>query len=188
MDQTETLFDVLYKRRSIRNYVADKPVEREKIELLLKAAMAAPSACNLQPWEFIVVDEPVGLGRLKECIDGGNGRHYNAPAAFVVCGNKSYIPWESDGSADCCAAIENMLLAVTVLELGAVWIGAIDGDAIKKLLDIPEHVAVISVVLFGYPAEQKRPRTQYTEEAVYWQKYDPSREHAERTTELRFLD
>jgi nitroreductase len=149
--------------------------------------MSAPSACNLQPWEFIVVNEKEGLDKLKDCIDINNGRKYNAPAAFVVCGNTSYIPWESDGEMDCSAAIENMLLAATAMGLGAVWIGAVDGDAIRNLLGIPDHVAVNSVVLFGYPAEHKAPRTQYTEEAVYWQKYDPQREHLPRSTNLRFL-
>lgn len=187
MDQAQVLFDVMNNRRSIRSYAEGKPVEREKIIQMLKAAMAAPSACNLQPWEFIVVDEAEGVSRLKECIDSGNGRYYNAPAAFVVCGNTSYIPWESKGEMDCSAAIENMLLAATALGLGAVWIGAIDGEAVRNLLDIPAHVAVNSIVLFGYPAEQKPPRTQYTEEAVYWQKYDSNREHPQRTTDLKFL-
>lgn len=187
MDQVQNLFDVMYSRRSVRRYVQDKPVEQDKIIMLLKAAMSAPSACNLQPWEFIVVNEEAGLNRLKDCIDGQNGRYYNAPAAFVVCGNTSYIPWEDTGVMDCCAAIENILLAATAMGLGTVWIGAVDGDAVRKLLDIPAHVAVISVVFFGYPDEQKTPRTQYTEEAVYWQKYDPKREHPDRTTALKFL-
>jgi nitroreductase len=187
MDQVQNLFDVMYARRSIRSYAEGRPVEREKIGMMLKAAMAAPSACNLQPWEFIVVDEPESANELKGCIDENNGRHYNAPAAFIVCGNTRYIPWESNGEMDCAAAIENMLLAAQALGLGAVWIGAIDTAEIKKRFDIPEHVAVNSVVLFGYPAGNKPPRTQYTEEAVYWQKYDPNREHPERTTALRFL-
>jgi nitroreductase len=187
MGQVQSLFDVMYNRRSIRRYVEDKIVEHDKIIMLLKAAMAAPSACNLQPWEFIVVNEKDGLDKLKDCIDSKNGRNYNASAAFVVCGNTSYLPWEGTGEMDCSAAIENILLAATALELGAVWIGAVDGDAIRSILDIPAHVAVISVVFFGYPAEQKPPRTQYTEEAVYWQKYDPQREHLPRTTDLRFL-
>lgn len=186
-DQAQIIFDLMYSRRSIRVYREDKPVEREKIGLLLKAAMAAPSACNLQPWEFIVVDEKEGAARLKDCIGAGNGRYYNAPAALVVCGNTSYIPWEDTGVMDCSAAIENILLAASALGLGAVWIGDIDRGAISSLLEIPAHVAVQSIVLFGYPAEQKPPRTQYTEEAVYWQKYDPQREHPERTTALRFL-
>ncbi len=187
MDQVQNLFDVMYNRRSVRKYVDDKAVEHDKIIMLLKAAMSAPSACNLQPWEFIVVNEEEGLNRLKDCIDSESGRNYNAPAAFVVCGNTSYLPWEGTGAMDCSAAIENILLAATALGLGAVWIGAFDGDAIRSLLDIPDHVAVISVVFFGYPDEQKPPRTQYNEEAVYWQKYDPQREHPSRTTDLRFL-
>ena len=187
MDQTQTLMDILYKRRSIRVYDADRQVEREKITTLLQAAMAAPSACNLQPWEFIVVTSAQGVMRLKECIGENDGRHYNAPAAFVVCANTRYIPWESNGEMDTSAAIENMLLAAVVLGLGAVWIGDIDRDKIRSLLDIPGHVSVNSVVLLGYPAQEKAPRTQYNEEAVYFDKYDPNREHRERTTAMRFL-
>ena len=187
MDQMQNLFDIMLKRRSIRRYVQDKPVEKEKIIMLLNAAMSAPSACNLQPWEFIVVTEEDRLNQLKDCIDSENGRYYNAPAAFVVCSNTSYIPWEGNGEMDCSAAIENILLAAAAMELGTVWIGAVDGDEVRKLFDIPEHVAVISVVFFGYPAEEKAPRTQFTEEAVYWEKYDSKREHPERTTDLKFL-
>ena len=187
MDSFQNLMDLLYKRRSVRVYDAARPVERDKITLLLQAAMAAPSACNLQPWEFIVVDEPEGVTGLKECIDGDNGRSYNAPAAFVVCANTSYIPWDGDGSADCSAAVENILLTAAAMELGAVWIGAFDSGAVRRRLCIPEHVLLHAIVLFGYPAEQKQPRTQYTEEAVYWQRYDPDREHPKRTTALRFL-
>ncbi len=187
MDTVQNLFDILYNRRSVRKYEADRPVEREVVKRLLEAAMSAPSACNLQPWEFIVVDEKVGMERLKACIGSGNGRSYNAPAAFVVCGNTRHIPWEGTGILDCGAAIENILLAVTAMGLGAVWIGDYDEDAVRGLLDIPEHVRVNSIVLFGYPAEHKEPRTQFTEEAVYWQKYDPGREHPKRSIDLRFL-
>jgi nitroreductase len=187
MDQLQTLLEVMYKRRSVRRYEEGRAVEPEKIRVLLDAAMSAPSACNLQPWEFVVVTGKDGMDKLRSCIDENNGRHYNAPAAFVVCANTSYIPWKGDGGADCAAAIENMLLAVAALGLGAVWIGAFDGGAVRKLLDIPEHVAVNGIVMFGYPAEQKAPRTQYSEEAVYWGTYDPKREHPSRSTDLRFL-
>ena len=186
MDQLQALMDILYMRRSIRVYDAERTVEREKIITMLQAAMAAPSACNLQPWEFIVIDAPQRMKQLKECIGENNGRYYNAPAALVVCANTSYIPWESNGEMDTSAAIENMLLAAAVLGLGAVWIGDIDRDKIRELLDIPAHVSVNSAVLFGYPAETKAPRTQYSEEAVYWDRYDPKREHPQRTTALRF--
>ncbi len=186
MDQLQTLMDILLQRRSIRVYDAKRPVEREKMDIMLQAAMAAPSACNLQPWEFIVIDRPERLKQLKACIGEGNGRHYNAPAAFVVCANTSYIPWGGNAEADTSAAIENMLLAATALGLGTVWLGDIDRDKIRALLDIPDHVSVNNVVLFGYPAEAKASRTQYNEEAIYWDKYDPKREHKERTIALRF--
>ncbi len=187
MDTLQTLMDILYKRRSTRVYDAQKPVEPEKIKTLLEAAMAAPSACNLQPWEFIIINNnPEGIKSLKECIGVQNGRYYNAPSAFVVCANTSYIPWESSAVEDTSAAIENMMLAAAVMGLGTVWIGDIEREKIRSILDIPAHVAVNSVVLFGYPAESKAPRTQYNEEAVYFDKYDPQREHPERTIALRF--
>ena len=187
MDKVENLFEVMYNRRSIRCYQEDKMVEHEKIIMLLRAAMAAPSACNLQPWEFIVVNEKDRVNKLKESIDGSNGRYYNAPAAFIVCGNTSYLPWEGNGELDCSAAIENILLAATVMGLGTVWIGAFDEESVRKNFAIPNHVAVNGIVLFGYPAEQKKPRTQYTEEAIYWNTYDMQREHLERSTDMRFL-
>lgn len=182
MNQREAnLFDVLYARRSIRRYEAGREVEREKIEKLLRAAMAAPSACNLQPWEFIVV---TGWGDVK-ALSGCLGRwRYDAPAAMVVCGNTSYIPWENDaGFIDCSAAIENMLLAATAMGLGSVWIGDYDAEALRRRYEISAHVVPMGVVYFGYPAEEKPPRTQYNEEAVYWGKYDPARPHAPRTIE-----
>lgn len=186
MDQLQTLMDILLKRRSTRVYDAQKPVERAKIKTLLEAAMAAPSACNLQPWEFIIVDSSDRVAQLKQCIGENNGRYYNAPAAIVVCANTSYIPWKSDGEMDTSAAIENILLAATVMGLGTVWIGDIDREKIRGLMNIPDHVSVNSVVLLGYPAEQKVPRTQYNEEAVYWDVYDPARAHKERDISLRF--
>ena len=177
------VFDALYARRSIRNYLEDSEVEREKIVRLLKAGMAAPSACNIQPWEFIVVTEKARVGLIKESI--AKWGNYNAPVVIVVCGYPDFIPWEGDdGVIDCSAAIENMLIAATAMELGSVWIGGFDRSSIRDLLDIPDSVVPIGVVYLGYPAEQKEPRTQYLEEAVYWQKYDPEREHQRRPGSL----
>ena len=147
--------DAMRSRRSIRVY-RDQPVERAHIQVLLEAAMAAPSACNTQPWAFIVVDEPDGMDSLRQCIGASNGRTYNAPAAIVVCENTRYVPWETHGcNPDCAAAIENMLLAVTELGLGAVWIGDFDPEKTAAQLKMPEHVRTAGIVLFGHPAEEK---------------------------------
>lgn len=181
------VFDAILGRRSIRTYLDDREVEHEKILKLLKAGMAAPSACNIQPWEFIVITEKDIVDKIKKSTaEYGN---YNAPVVIVVCGYSEFIPWEGDeGEADCCAAIENMLIAATAMELGSVWIGGFNPSSIRKLLDIPEHVLPVGVVYFGYPAEQKEPRTQYIEEAVYWQKYDPEREHRPRPGNLIYKE
>ena len=176
---SQTVMEAILARRSIRNYIENKPVEREKIRVLLQAAMAAPSACNLQPWEFVVVDDPAELKELKAHIHGGQN---NAPMAMVVCARTAYVPWEGNGwQIDCAAAIENMMLAAVEMGLGSLWIGDFNRRSVCEYLYIPEGVAPVSVVYFGYPAETKRPVTRYKEEAVYWGKYDPDRPHAQRT-------
>ena len=175
MDLNEKqVFDAIFSRRSIRVYQPSREVEREVIIKLLQAAMAAPSACNIQPWEFIVLQGEKALGQVKSLLrEHGN---YDPPLVMVVCGYPDDIPWEGDtGRADCCAAIQNMLLAATAMGLGSVWIGGFDSDALRQALDIPSQVVPQAVVYFGYPAESKEPRTKYLEEAVYWGKYDPSR-------------
>lgn len=178
MDSQPVLSSIL-ARRSIREYVDNKPVEREKVEVLLQAAMAAPSACNLQPWEFIVINDPSEMTALKKFIRGGQ---FNAPMAMIVCARTGYVPWKGNGwQIDCAAAIENMMLAAVEMGLGSLWIGDYNQKDVREFLNIPEGVEPVNIVYFGYPAEHKKPVTRYKEEAVYWGKYDPAREHAPRT-------
>ena len=178
-DKEKYVFETIYARRSVRSYIEGKPVEKEKIIKLLEAAMAAPSACNIQPWEFIVITEQNMIDKLKGAIFQGN---YNTSLIVVVCGYPKFIPWENDiGTVDCAAAIENMLLAATAMDLGGVWIGGFNIDTVKSLLSIPKDVYPVGIVYLGYPAENPEPRTQYTEQAIYWEKYDTNREHVKRT-------
>ena len=180
------VFDAIYGRRSIRTYIEDKDVEQEKIVKLLKAGMAAPSACNIQPWEFIVVTDRDTVRQIKQSIERFGD--YNAPMVMVVCSYPEFIPWEGDdGVRDCSAAIENMLIAATAMDLGTVWIGGFDPVLIRRILDIPSHVVPMGVIYVGYPAEHQEPRTQYLEDAVYWQKYDPERKHQPRPGNLLTL-
>jgi nitroreductase len=178
-DKEKVVFETIFARRSIRQFIDGKPVEKEKVIKLLEMAMAAPSACNIQPWEFIVISDQEKIKEIKGIIFQGN---YNTPLIIVVCGNPKFIPWENDiGITDCAAAIENMLLAATAMDLGSVWIGGFNPDDVKKLLSIPENVHPVGIVYFGYPAKNPEPRTQYTEQAVFWGKYDPDREQLKRT-------
>ena len=102
--------ETIFRPRSIRRFTSE-PVKHEMLIILLKAAMAAPTACNSQPWEFIVVTEPEVLAHIREKFIFAR---YNAPAAIVVCGNIG-IANNSAGRdhwvQDCSAATENILLA-----------------------------------------------------------------------------
>lgn len=179
MDVIETI----YKRRSIRNYL-DKKVEKDIIITLLKAATAAPTAANCQPWEFIVVDEVEKLSQLKDKLVFAR---YNAPVAIVVCGN-SKLSFKGPGHEmwvqDCSAAIENILIAATSIGLGSVWIGIYPIESnikpVKEILNIPKYVTPLGIIYIGYPAEEKEARTRFNEKRVYWQEYDPDRKHREK--------
>jgi len=174
------VIETIYQRRSIRKYL-DKKVERDKIITLLKAATAAPTAANCQPWEFIVIDEEEKLTELREKLIFAR---YKAPAAIVVCGNMKLAfkgPSQEFWVQDCSAAIENILIAATSIGLGTVWIGIYPLEnnirPLKKILNIPEYVTPLGIVYVGYPAEEKEARTRFDEKRVYWQEYDPNRKH-----------
>jgi nitroreductase len=168
------MIDTIYARRSIRKY-QERPVEREKLETLLKAAMAAPSARNGKPWEFVVVTEPEGMAKVRSAMVFGG---YNAPAAIIVCANTSLIKKPlSQGFwvQDCSAATENILLAAVELSLGTVWLGVhpiqIFSSQISRILSLPKMVKPLNVIYVGYPAEEKPPRTQYDTARVHWEVY-----------------
>lgn len=175
------VYDSILARRSIRSFL-DKPVAHDKIDRMLKAAMAAPSACNLQPWTFIVIDEPEALAKLKETTEQGK---YNAPLAIVICGTNSHIPWGGQSwMQDCGAAAQNMMLAANELGLASVWIGGFDHAALAQAVNLPDDVSPMCVIEFGYPAYEREPLTWYTEEAVHWQQYDRNKKRTMRTMQM----
>lgn len=159
----------------------DNPVDRDMIVTLLKAATAAPTAVNCQPWEFIVADESEKLSQIKNKLQFAR---YNAPAAIIVCGNMKLARKGIEQEfwiQDCSAAVQNILIAATSLGLGSVWIGIypIIGriKALREIFNIPEHVVPLNIVYIGYPAEERESRTRYDEKRVYWQEYEPKRKH-----------
>jgi nitroreductase len=169
-----TILETIFKRRSIRQYL-DRPVERELLVDLLRAAMAAPSAVNKQPWEFVVVTQKERMAELQGVLPYGQ---YNAPVAIVVCGVPGKAQNEPTGSywvQDCSAATENLLVAAAGLGLGSVWTGVYPVAArmldVRRVLGLPEGVIPLGVILVGYPAEDKPARTQYREERVHWERY-----------------
>lgn len=121
MNQKE-IFDNIMSRTSVRSFL-DQPVESEKVEMLLHAAMAAPSACNKQPWHFAVIDDRKLLDQIPHFSPYASMAK-EAPLAIVVCGdlNKTLDGTEQEfWIQDCSAATENLLLMANALDLGAVW-------------------------------------------------------------------
>ncbi|MCX6035911.1 MAG: nitroreductase family protein [Chloroflexi bacterium] len=173
--------ETIFRRRSIRKYT-DQPVELEKLESLLQAAMAAPSAMNCKPWEFVVVTDPDKLAQFRKRLIFGNR---NAPAAIVVCGNPSLsanpaarLFWVQD----CSIAAENILIAAASLGLGTVWVGVhpVAGfvRVVREIAGLPKHVTPLGLLYVGYPAEEKPARTQYDEKRVHWQGYKKNKRQA----------
>lgn len=168
------MIETIYARRSIRKFQG-RPVEKEKLETLLKAAMAAPSAMNSRPWEFIVLTQPEKMTEIRSVMMFGK---YNAPAAIIVCGNTSFIRRPVVNSfwvQDCSAATENILLAAVELGLGTVWLGVHPihnfSKRIAKVLRLPATVKPLNVIYVGYPDEEKPPRTQFDPERIHWEVY-----------------
>jgi nitroreductase len=157
--------DDLFARRSIRAFTAE-PVDPARVEMILKAAMAAPSASNRKPWHFIVVTD----ARVRTALAKAHPHAAmvaEAPLALVPCGEPSLsVPDRQDyWIQDLAAAAENILLAATGLGLGSVWCGVYPVpervEAVRRVLGIPEQVIPFALIAVGHPAEHKEPRTQY---------------------------
>jgi len=168
--------EFIFNRRSIRKFT-DQPIPEVELTRLLQAAMAAPSAMNAQPWEFVVVTDPAVL---KELYTSTLFSRHKAAAVIAVCGRSRTEKTRSDGQfwvQDCSAASENILLAATALGLGSVWVGVypvtLFTTRVSQILNLPKNVIPLGMVYLGYPAEKKEPRTQYDETRVHWQTFEP---------------
>jgi nitroreductase len=175
--------DFILKRRSIRRFEA-RPVEEEKITALLRAGMAAPSAVNSQPWEFVVVTEEPVLKKLRTVMEYGK---MIAPLVIAPLGSPKVAAnpaGETYWVQDCVAAIENILIAAANIDLGAVWVGVYPRErkmaAVREILNIPADVYPLCLLHIGYPAEQKPATSKYKAERVHWQKYESTRRYDQK--------
>lgn len=165
------MMEAIFHRTSIRRY-KEQAVEPEKVEQLLRAAMAAPSACNQQPWEFYVVTNREKLIALSECSPYAKPIR-EASVGIVVCCQADCMAPEY-AQIDCSAAIENLLLEADSMGLGAVWLGIAPleerMEAAGKVLDIPENLYVFSFVACGYPAEERKQQDRFDELRIHYVK------------------
>lgn len=160
----KTLDQLINERRSIRKYT-EKPVEREKLNLVIEAARLAPSACNAQPWRFVVVDEAELKARLISEGLGGvvvpNSWAKTAPAVIVACSDLELVTHKLAERVqgveyhliDMGIALEHIALKAVELGLGTCYIGWFNAKAIKKLLKLPQNWKAECLLTIGYPAD-----------------------------------
>ena len=172
----QAVINNILTRTSIRKF-KQQPVEQEKVETLLRAAMAAPTAVNKQPWHFVVVTDKEVLNQLA-----GQGRRgdmlRHAPLAVVVCGDmtktvegKGQEFWIQDTSA----ATENLLLAAHSLGLGAVWTAQWPMDErykqTQQVLAMPETIVPLCTIIIGYPDESPAPKDKWKPTNISYNTY-----------------
>lgn len=171
------LFEAIRTRRSIREF-KEEEVKDEDLRKIIEAAIWAPSAGNLNPWEFIVVREKE---RKREIANAAFGQDFisEAPVVVVVCANvrRTSSVYGERGKKlyciqDCAAATQNLLLAAHGLGYGACWVGAFDDKEVSEILKLPSHVIPLAIVPIGKPKYfPTAPRRRSLEEVLHYETY-----------------
>lgn len=164
-------YQTILSRTSVRAYT-DQKVEKTKIEKLLRAAMAAPTAVNKQPWHFVVIEDKHVLEQIAEEIPTAK-MAARAPLAITICGDmEKALDGEGRGFwvQDASAATENLLLAAHAMGLGAVWTSVYPikdkVEATRALLKLPETIVPLGTIVIGYPKEKPLPKDKWKPENV----------------------
>ena len=160
--------DAILTRRSIRHF-SSKAVPEEEIQVLLKAAMYAPSGGNAQPWHFVVIDERAVLDEVPKFHDSSSFI-LEVPLAILICADEE-LAKPGRWLLDCSAAAENMLLAAHARGLGACWIGiqpvAERIEGITRLMELPPKVYPVCLIAIGYPTETRHQPERFRPERIH---------------------
>ena len=167
--QTRTLI-------SVRSFT-EQIVEQEKIEVLLRAAMSAPTAVNSQPWNFTVITQTEILKTLSDSLPYAK-MAAKAPLAIIASGNMDKT-LKGDAAdywiQDVSAAIENLLLAAHGLGLGAVWTGLYPinerVETVRNILGMPDNIVPLALIPIGYPDTDPIPKDKWNTNNIHWNKW-----------------
>ena len=177
------MLELIISRQSDRKY-SDKPIEKEKLERIVEAGRMSPSACNAQPWKFIVVNEPVLLGKIAEAASakliGMNIFVGQAPVLIIIVREKPNMSSRAGGTIknkdysliDIGLAAENICIQAKAEGLGSCLIGWFDEKMVRKLLGIPRSKRVELIITLGYTLNDSREKKRKpAEETVSYNKY-----------------
>lgn len=148
------VLEAIQTRKSVRHFL-DKPIEDNKLQLVLGAGRLAPSASNRQEWRFVIVRDPETRQRL---VDAARGQQFvgEAPVIIVACAatDDHIMPCGLPCfSIDVAIALDHITLAAVDQGLGTCWIGAFNQDQVKQILGIPDEMCVVELMPIGYPAD-----------------------------------
>ena len=153
--------DLAQKRYSVRKF-SDKPIEKDKLELVLNAGQLAPTACNFQPQRIVVLNNEKALEKAKRCTK----YCFNAPTILLVCYDNT-VSWKREdgkdsGEIDASIAATQMMLQAAEIGLGTTWVGYFDPVQTTKEFSLPQNIVPVLMFPIGYPAEDSVPHPNHT--------------------------
>lgn len=175
MQEMKDTLTILLERKSVRHFTGE-PVRRQDLEIILKAGMAAPSARNAQPWEFVVITERQVLDVLADGLPYAK-MLFQAGAAIVVCAviAQAHDQMVEYAVLDASAATENILLAIEAIGLGGVWTALYPRsermELVRQVLKIPEEILPFCAIPIGYPTGVDRPKNKFNQDLIHWERW-----------------
>ena len=155
--------DLARERFSVVDY-SKQPVEKEKIDRIMEAALAAPTACNRQPQRIVIIDNEEKRERLHHVIPG----KFISPVAFLICYDRNEC-WirpadgKSSGDIDASIVTTHMMMEMTDLGLGSIWVMNWDPDKMRKEFELAENLEPVALLVAGYKGENAAPRKGHLE-------------------------
>ena len=171
----DAVLENIHSRKSVRQFTSE-PVSDEHIETMLRAAMAAPTAVNYQPWRFVVITEREQLDAMSEVLPFAKMLK-QAPLAIVVCGQTTWFDGNENPfwQQDCSAAVQNLLLTAEALGLGAVWTGVYPdmrlAQPLAEYLGLPSDVMPLCTIPIGHHDGSTQPRDKWKPENIHYNKW-----------------
>ncbi len=172
---TKACMEIIHSRKSVRAFTGEN-ITQELLDEIVRAGMAAPSAVNMQPWEFVIVRDRAMLDRLGDGLPYAK-MLYKASAAVIVCMDPAgaHDKMLEYAVIDASCAAQNILLATEALGLGACWTAAYPRPDrmvyVRRCLSIPEHILPLAVIPIGVPDGADQPKEKYKPEKIHRERW-----------------
>lgn len=151
------------ERYSVRSFL-DKPLEKDVLNMILKAGCLAPTGCNMQPQRILVINTKDSIEKLRKCTKC----HFNAPSALLICYEKNGC-WvrkydgQTSGAIDASIVTTQMMLEAASLGIGTTWVMHFNPQLIREEFNVPQDVEPVALLVMGYPSPDAQPYPAHSE-------------------------